>query len=178
MKLTLNCTFALDGAAPRLSPLSYVADGAYLVGDVALAEQASVWFCAVVRGDNGSIRIGAQSNVQDGAVIHCLPHGEVVVGAQVSIGHLAAIHGACIGDRCLIGMGAVVMDGVRIGHDTLVAAGSIVAGGRHFEPGILLRGSPARAVRALTDQERATIRANAAHYVARAERFRRSLRRL
>jgi carbonic anhydrase/acetyltransferase-like protein (isoleucine patch superfamily) len=188
MKLTLSRplagpgggarTYALEGTAPRLSRLCYVADGAVLVGDVALAEQASVWFCAVVRGDNGSIRIGAQSNVKDGAVIHCLPRGEVLVGAQVSIGHLAAIHGACIGDRCLIGMGAVIMDGVRIGHDTLVAAGSIVAGQRHFEPGILLRGSPARAVRALTDQERAAIRANAAHYVARAECFRRALQRL
>ena len=188
MKFTLNRapaarargarTFALDGSAPRLSPRCYVADGACLVGDVALAEQASVWFCAVIRGDNGSIRIGPQSNVQDGAVIHCLPQGEVVVGAQVSIGHLATIHGACIGDRCLIGMGAVIMDGVHIGHDTLVAAGSIVVGRRRFEPGILLRGSPARAVRALTDQERVTIQANAAHYVAQAERFGRALRRL
>jgi carbonic anhydrase/acetyltransferase-like protein (isoleucine patch superfamily) len=170
--------FALDAARPRLGPLCYVADGACLVGDVVLAEHASVWFCAVVRGDNGSIRVGAQSNVQDGAVVHCLPHGEVVVGTQVSIGHLATIHGASIGDRCLIGMGAVVMDGVRIGDDTLVAAGSIVTGGRHFDPGILLRGSPARPVRALMDHERTMIRANALHYVSQAERFRRSLQRL
>src|SRR6267378_583902 len=150
-------TFALDGIAPRLSPLSYVAEGAFLIGDVALGEHSSVWFCAV---------------------IHCLPDGEVVVGAQVSIGHLATIHGACIGDRCLVGMNAVVMDGASIGHDTLVAAGSIVAAGRRFEPGILLRGSPARAVRALTDRELAAIQVNALQYVARAERFRRTLQRL
>jgi len=171
-------TFALDGIAPRLSPLSYVAEGAFLIGDVVLGEHSSVWFCAVIRGDNGSIRIGGHTNVQDGAVIHCLPDGEVVVGAQVSIGHLATIHGACIGDRCLVGMNAVVMDGASIGHDTLVAAGSIVAAGRRFEPGILLRGSPARVVRALTDRELAAIQVNALQYVARAERFRRTLQRL
>jgi carbonic anhydrase/acetyltransferase-like protein (isoleucine patch superfamily) len=189
MKLLANCgpasrgsvgprTFALDGIAPRLGRPSYVADGACLVGDVVLGEHTSVWFCAVIRADNGPIRIGTHSNVQDGAVIHCLPQGEVLVGAQVSIGHLATIHGASIGDRCLVGMNAVVMDGVRIGDDTLVAAGSIVAGGRRFEPGVLLRGSPARVVRALTDRERAGILANAQQYVARAERFRRELRRL
>jgi carbonic anhydrase/acetyltransferase-like protein (isoleucine patch superfamily) len=170
-------TFALDGIAPRLSRPSYVADGACLVGDVVLGEHSSVWFSAVIRADNGPIRIGTHSNVQDGAVIHCLPQGEVLVGAQVSIGHLATIHGASIGDRCLVGMSAVVMDGARIGDDTLVAAGSIVAGGRRFEPGVLLRGSPARVVRALTDRERAAILANAQQYVARAERFRRALRR-
>ena len=171
-------TFALDGIAPRLSPLSYVAEGAFLIGDVVLGEHSSVWFCAVIRGDNGSIRIGGHTNVQDGAVIHCLPDGEVVVGAQVSIGHLATIHGACIGDRCLVGMNAVVMDGASLGHDTLVAAGSIVAAGRRFEPGMLLRGSPARVVRALTDRELAAIQVNALQYVARAERFRRTLQRL
>jgi carbonic anhydrase/acetyltransferase-like protein (isoleucine patch superfamily) len=171
-------TFALDGLAPRLSRHSYIADSACLVGDVELDDYSSVWFGAVIRGDNGSIRIGCHSNVQDGAVIHCLPNGEVIVGAQVSIGHLATIHGACIGDRCLVGMNAVVMDGTRIGHDTLVAAGSIVAGGRNFEPGVLLRGSPARVVRPLTDRELAAIQANALQYVARADRFRRALKRL
>ncbi len=170
--------FALDGATPRISPLSYVADGAVLVGNVVLEDHASVWFGAVVRGDNGSIRIGSGSNVQDGAVIHCLPEGEVTIGAQVSIGHLAAIHGAAIGDRCLVGMCAVVLDGAVIGPDTLVAAGSVVAGGRRFEPGVLLRGSPACAVRALTARELAAIRTNATQYMDRAERFRRGLRRL
>ena len=166
---------ALDGVAPRLGALAYVADSASLVGDVVLGEHASVWFGAVIRGDNGSIRIGPRSNVQDGAVIHCLPQGEVAIGAEVSIGHLATVHGACIGDRCLVGMNAVVMDGARIGRDTLIAAGSVVTGGRSFEPGLLLRGSPARAVRQLTQAELAAIRTNAAQYVARADRFRRLL---
>ena len=178
MKTGGPCTFALDGVEPRLDVRCYVADGAYIIGDVQLAEQSSAWYCAVIRGDNGRVRIGRQSNVQDGAVIHCLPGGEVVIGAQVSIGHLAAIHGACIGDRCLIGMSAVVMDGARIGQDTLVAAGSIVTGARQYESGVLLRGSPARAVRALNDRELAVIRANALEYVARADRFRRGLQRL
>jgi carbonic anhydrase/acetyltransferase-like protein (isoleucine patch superfamily) len=171
-------TFALDGATPSLGPLSYVADSACLVGDVQLGEHSSVWFCAVIRADNGPIRIGCGSNVQDGAVIHCLPDGEVVVGDQVSIGHLATVHGACIGDRCLVGMNAVVMDGAHIAHDTLVAAGSIVAAGRRFEPRVLLQGSPARVVRALTDRELAGIQANASQYAARADRFRRELRRV
>jgi len=171
-------SFALDGIAPRLSPCSYVAEGACLVGDVVLGAHSSVWFCAVIRGDNGSIRIGCHSNVQDGAVIHCLPDGAVVIGTQVSVGHLATIHGASIGDRCLVGINAVVMDGASIGADTLVAAGSIVTGGRRFEPGVLLRGSPARVVRGLTDRELAGIEANALQYAARADRFRRSLRRI
>jgi carbonic anhydrase/acetyltransferase-like protein (isoleucine patch superfamily) len=171
-------TFALDGMAPHLSPFTYVAEGACLVGDVVLGEHSSVWFCAVIRADNGPVRIGQNSNVQDGAVIHCLPNGQVGVGAHVSIGHLATVHGACIGDRCLVGMNAVVMDGARIGHDTLVAAGSIVAGGHCFEPGVLLQGSPARVVRTLTDRELAGILANAEQYAARAELFRRKLSRL
>jgi carbonic anhydrase/acetyltransferase-like protein (isoleucine patch superfamily) len=170
-------TFALGEVLPRLGRPNYVADGACLVGDVVLGDHCSVWFCAVIRGDNGPIRIGCQSNVQDGAVIHCLPEGEVLVGAQVSIGHLATIHGASIGDRCLVGMNTVLMDGASIGDDTLVAAGSVVASGRGFEPGVLLQGSPARVVRALTDRELAGIQANALQYVAKAERFRSALKR-
>jgi carbonic anhydrase/acetyltransferase-like protein (isoleucine patch superfamily) len=177
-RLTGPHTFALDGVAPRLDRLSYVADSACLVGDVVLGKYASVWFGAVVRGDNGAIRIGCHTNVQDGAVIHCLPQGRVEIGEQVSIGHLATIHGASIGDRCLVGMNAVIMDGTRIGHDSLVAAGSIVHGGRSYESGVLLRGSPARVVRTLTDRELAGIQANALQYVQRADRFRRELRRL
>lgn len=170
-------TFALDGVWPRLSWPSYVADGACVVGDVVLGADSSVWFCAVIRADNGPIRIGSQTNVQDGAIVHCLPDGEVVIGGQVSIGHLATIHGARIGDRCLVGMNAVVMDGASVSHDTLIAAGSIVPGGRSFEPGVLLQGTPARVVRRLTDRELAGIRANALQYVARAERFRVGLQR-
>jgi len=168
-------TFALDGLRPRLGANSFVADGAFIIGDVYLGEQASAWYCAVIRGDNGAVRIGFQSNVQDGSVVHCLPGGQVLIGAQVSIGHLATIHGARVGDRCLIGIGAVVLDGAILGHDTLVAAGSIVTGGRTYEPGVLLRGCPARAVRVLSERELAGIRTNALEYVARADRFRRAL---
>ncbi len=169
---------ALDGLAPRVAPGAFVADGACLVGDVALEEHASVWFCAVLRGDNGSIRIGRQSNVQDGAVIHCLPGGRVDIGAQVSIGHQATIHGASVGDRCLIGMHAILMDGVCIGQDSLVAAGSVVPAGRRFEGGWLVRGRPARAVRPLTDRELGHLQANALEYVARSARFLRGLQAL
>jgi carbonic anhydrase/acetyltransferase-like protein (isoleucine patch superfamily) len=170
--------FALDGLAPALSADAYVAAGACVVGDVTLASRASVWFCAVLRGDNGSIRVGERSNVQDGAVIHCLPGGRVDLGSQVSIGHQAAIHGARIGDRCLVGMQAIVMDGAVIAPDTLVAAGSVVPPGRRFGPGMLVRGRPARAVRALTARELDQIQANALEYAARAERFARTLWRL
>jgi carbonic anhydrase/acetyltransferase-like protein (isoleucine patch superfamily) len=170
--------FALDRVAPAVACGAFLADGACVIGDVTLAERSSVWFCAVLRGDNGSLRIGERSNVQDGALIHCLPGGRVDVGSQVSIGHQAAIHGATIGDRCLIGMQAIVMDGAIIASDTLVAAGSVVPPGRRFAPGMLVRGRPARAVRALTDRELDHIQANALEYVARAERFARTLRRL
>jgi carbonic anhydrase/acetyltransferase-like protein (isoleucine patch superfamily) len=167
--------FALDGLQPRAAAGAFVADGACLVGDVTLARRASVWFCAVLRADNGPIRIGECSNVQDGAVIHCLPGGRVELGSRVSIGHQAAIHGARIGDRCLIGMQAIVMDGAQIEQDTLVAAGSVVPPGRRFGPGMLVRGRPARAVRTLTVRELDQIQTNALEYVARAERFARSL---
>lgn len=170
--------FALDGLAPRLAAGAFVAEGAFVVGDVHLAEGSSVWFGAVIRADNGAVRIGPRSNVQDGAVIHCLPSGQVELGQGVSVGHQAAIHGATIGDHCLIGLHAIVLDGARLGIDTIVAAGSLVPPGRSFEPGVLVKGRPARAVRPLTGAERDHIRANAHEYVERAARFTRGLRRV
>jgi carbonic anhydrase/acetyltransferase-like protein (isoleucine patch superfamily) len=172
-----GCLYALEGLAPRLGPGTYVAHGAHLIGDVELADRCSVWFGAVLRADNGAIRIGPRSNVQDGAVIHCLPQGRVELGACVSVGHQAAIHGASIADRCLIGIQAIVLDGVRLQSDTLVAAGSLVPPGRCFEPGVLVKGRPARAVRRLSARELDHIQANALEYAARAERFARALQR-
>jgi carbonic anhydrase/acetyltransferase-like protein (isoleucine patch superfamily) len=170
--------YAFDGRAPRIAAGAFVAAGAVVVGDVQVGEGGSVWFGAVLRGDNGAIRIGPRSNVQDGAVIHCLPAGRVELGCGVSVGHQAAIHGASIGDHCLIGLHAIVLDGARIGSDTLVAAGSLVPPGRCFGPGVLVKGRPARAVRCLTAAERDHIRSNADEYVERAGRFARGLQAL
>jgi carbonic anhydrase/acetyltransferase-like protein (isoleucine patch superfamily) len=172
-----GCLYALEGLAPRLGPATYIAGGAHVIGDVELADRCSVWFGAVLRADNGAIRIGARSNIQDGAVIHCLPQGRVELGACVSVGHQAAIHGASIADRCLIGIQAIVLDGARLECDTLVAAGSLVPPGRRFEPGVLVKGRPACAVRRLTSRELDHILANALEYAARAERFARALQR-
>jgi len=172
-----GCLYALEGLAPRLGLDTYVAGGAHVIGDVELADRCSVWFGAVLRADNGAIRIGARSNIQDGAVIHCLPHGRVELGTCVSVGHQAAIHGACVADRCLIGIQAIVLDGARLECDTLVAAGSLVPPGSRFEPGVLVKGRPARAVRRLTSRELDHIQANALEYAARAERFARALQR-
>jgi len=168
--------FALEGLAPCLDDTVYVADGAFVIGDVRLGTRCSVWFGAVLRADNGSIHIGADSNVQDGAVIHCLPGERVDIGARVSIGHLACIHGASIGDRCLIGMQALVMDRAVIAADTLIAAGAVVPPDRSYGPGLLLRGRPARPVRRLAPNELDRIQANALEYVARAARFAHALR--
>jgi carbonic anhydrase/acetyltransferase-like protein (isoleucine patch superfamily) len=160
--------FALGSRAPELCRSAYVAPGACLIGDVELGARSSVWFCSVLRGDNGPIRVGARSNVQDAAVVHCRPGGHVSIGCLVSIGHQASIHGASVGDRCLIGMQAIVMDDAEISHDTLVAAGSVILARRRYEPGVLLRGRPARVVRALSKPEIDLIRTTALEYEERA----------
>jgi carbonic anhydrase/acetyltransferase-like protein (isoleucine patch superfamily) len=170
--------YRLGGHAPQIHPDAYVADSALLIGQVLLAAQASVWFGAVLRGDNEPISIGAGSNVQDGAVLHTDPGFPLVVEAGVSIGHQAMLHGCTIGAGSLIGIQAVVLNGAVIGSDCLVGAGAIVTERKTFPERSLILGAPAKVVRTLSDEDLARSRAAAASYVARIADYRATLLRL
>jgi carbonic anhydrase/acetyltransferase-like protein (isoleucine patch superfamily) len=138
---------------PRVDPSAFVAPGSRVVGDVELGERSSIWFNAVVRGDTSNVRVGARTNVQDGAVVHTDAGHPCVIGEDCTIGHLALVHGCTIGNGCLVGMGAIVLTGAVIGDESIVAAGSLVLEGKDFPPRSLLVGSPVKLVRTLTDDD-------------------------
>ncbi|MDQ3484965.1 MAG: gamma carbonic anhydrase family protein [Actinomycetota bacterium] len=161
-----------DGFAPVVARDAFVADGVTLVGAVTLRLESSVWFGAVIRADGAPIEVGEGSNVQDGCVLHSDPSYPVVVGARVTIGHRAVVHGCTIEDDTLIGMGAVVLNGAVIGRGTLVAAGSVVLEGTVVPPGSLVAGVPGKVKRECTDAERERMRSGAESYVTRAQAYR------
>ncbi|MCK9194273.1 MAG: gamma carbonic anhydrase family protein [Nevskia sp.] len=157
---------------PRLAAGAYVDETACVIGDVELGEDASVWPMAVLRGDVNAIRIGARTNVQDGSVLHVTHDGPyspggaaLMVGDDVTIGHGVILHACTIGNRCLVGMGALVLDKVVIEDEVFIAAGSVVPPGKRLVSGFLYRGSPAQQARPLTDTERAQLKYSAEHYV-------------
>lgn len=160
--------YRLAGQRPVLADTAWVAPSADLIGDVRLADGASVWFGACIRGDNTPIRIGERSNVQEGAMLHSDPGAPLDVGTDCTIGHHAVLHGCTLGDRVLIGMGAIVLNRAHIPDDCIVGAGALVTEGKTFEPGSLIVGSPARTIRPLDDTAKAMLRVSAAHYVAKA----------
>ena len=155
----------------KVHPTAFIAPGAFVIGDVTLGADASVWFNAVLRGDSESLTIGAGSNIQDGAIGHADPGLPLVIGAGVTIGHRAIAHGAHIGYHSLIGMGAIVMNGARIGAHSLVGAGALVTEGKAFPERSLILGSPARLMRPVTDEEIAMMRRTALQYVEKARAF-------
>jgi carbonic anhydrase/acetyltransferase-like protein (isoleucine patch superfamily) len=163
--------YGLDGVSPELGDGCWVAPDAVLIGRVRLLPGASVWFGAVLRGDNDWITIGPDSNVQDHAVIHADPGQPVTIGRGVTIGHRAIVHSASVDDRCLIGMGAILLNRAHIGAGSLVGAGALVTEGKTFEAGQMILGSPARAVRALSDEQADGIVHSAQVYVANARRY-------
>jgi len=163
--------YAIDNVSPTLAPGAWAAPSADLIGDVRLAPRASVWFGAVIRADNTPILIGEDSNLQDGAIGHSDPGFPLIVGARVTVGHQAILHGCTLADHVLIGMGAKILNGATIASDCLVGAGALVTEGKSFEPGMLIVGSPARAIRSLTDEEKQALRLSAAHYAEKAARF-------
>lgn len=157
--------YRLGGKSPTVAKNAFVAPEAVLVGEVQLDEQASVWFGAVLRGDNEPIKVGARSNVQEGAVLHADPGFPLAIGSDVSIGHQAMLHGCTIGDGALIGIQAVILNGAAIGAESLVGACALVTERKEFPPRSLIVGAPAKVLRQLTDEEVANLRANAAEYV-------------
>jgi carbonic anhydrase/acetyltransferase-like protein (isoleucine patch superfamily) len=158
--------FQLDPALVQIAPGAFVARGAVLIGDVHVGADASIWFGAILRGDTERVRVGAQTNIQDGSVVHADPGFPCLIGREVTVGHRCVVHGARVGDRCLIGMSATVMNGATLGEECIVGAGALVPEGREVPPRSLVVGVPAKVARALTDAEVAGLRASAARYVA------------
>jgi carbonic anhydrase/acetyltransferase-like protein (isoleucine patch superfamily) len=156
----------------RIHPTAFVAAGAVVVGDVTLSARASVWFNSVVRGDSASVEIGEGSNVQDNSVVHVDEGMPAVLGARVTVGHRAIIHGCVIEDDCLIGMGSVVLSGARIGRGSLIGAASLVREGQQIPAGSLAFGSPARVVGPVGPAHKEAIRNGAAHYAELANVYR------
>jgi carbonic anhydrase/acetyltransferase-like protein (isoleucine patch superfamily) len=161
--------------SPKLAPSAWVAPGAYVIGDVHLDEQSSVWYGAVLRGDTEPIRIGARTNVQDGCVLHADPGYPAMVGECCVVGHNAVVHGCEIGDNCLVGMGATILNGAKIGDGSIVAAGAVVPEGCEFPPRSLIVGIPAKHIGEVADEQAADIERGAKEYVERAASHRRSL---
>lgn len=153
-------------AKPDIHPTAFVAPGADIVGNVTLAEESSVWYQTVLRGDINRIVIGPRSNVQDGAVIHLADDFGTYVGELVTVGHKAILHACTVHDEVLVGMGAIVLDGAEIGARSIIGAGALVTGGKKIPPGSLVLGSPAKVVRTLSLEEQAGVKVWAEKYVA------------
>jgi carbonic anhydrase/acetyltransferase-like protein (isoleucine patch superfamily) len=151
---------------PQVAASAFVDESAQVIGDVTIGEESSLWMNVVVRGDVHWIRIGDRTNLQDGTIVHVMRGSHpTLIGDEVTIGHAAVIHGCTIQPRCLIGMGAIVLNGADIGADSIVAAGALVPEGLRIAPRSLVMGSPARVRRPLTDDEVTAIRDYAARYV-------------
>ena len=168
----------LNAHTPQLAATAWIADDAQLIGEVELAEGASVWFGAQLRGDGAAVRIGTGSNVQDGSVLRAEAGHPVTLGEGVTIGHRVTLDGCSVGDGSLIGIQAVVGRGARIGARCLVGAGAQVEPGAEFPDGSMILGAPARAVRPVSAEQLEGVRRGAAHYVDNARRYRAELKRI
>ena len=167
--------YRLGGDLPEVAPSAYVAPNATLVGKVVLAENSTVWFGATLRGDNETISIGVGSNVQDGAILHTDPGFPLSIGANVSIGHQAMMHGCTVNEGSLIGIQSIVLNGAIIGKSCLVGAGALITERKVFPDGCLILGSPAKVVRELTAEERENLLKVAENYAERGAYYRANL---
>lgn len=169
------------GVSPVIHPSAYIDETALVIGNVNIGRNVSVWPMSVIRGDDQSITIGDNTNIQDGTIIH-ITHDHVrapgglatVIGANVTVGHRVVLHACTVGDFCLIGMSATIMDGVVIGEKVVIAAGSLVTPGKQLESGYLYAGSPVRRIRALSEEEMVFLGYSAEHYVQLKEKHRQS----
>jgi len=167
--------YTLGDAAVAADGDYWVADNAVVVGKVLLKSDASVWFNAVLRGDNELITVGEGANVQDGAVLHTDPGYPLVIGPHVTVGHKAMLHGCEIGEGSLIGINAVVLNGVKIGSNCIIGANALITEGKQIPDNSMVLGSPGKVVKTLTEAEGMAIRVGAKHYVENARRFREQL---
>lgn len=170
--------YQLDDLTPLVHPSAYVADSAQVIGSVVLAENTSVWFGAVLRGDTETMTVGKGSNIQDLSVLHADVGCPLTIGENVTVGHQVMLHGCTVGDGSLIGIGAVVLNNARIGKHCIVGAGALVTEGKEFPDGSMILGSPAKAVKQLTPEQIAGLQQSALHYQDNARRFRTGLKKL
>ena len=168
--------YALDDLLPDVDDSAWLAPGCHVLGRVALAARVSIWFGAVLRGDNEPIVVGEGTNIQENAVLHTDMGAPLTVGANCTVGHKAMLHGCTIGDGSLIGMGATVLNCARIGRNCLIGAGALVTEGKEIPDGSLVMGVPARVIRPLDDAALAGLARSAENYAANAARFRAGLR--
>ena len=163
--------YSINGLSPSFGEEAWAAPSADLIGDVRLGARASVWFGAVLRGDNTALILGPETNFQDGSVGHSDADFPLTIGARVTVGHQAILHGCAVADDCLIGMGARILNGAYIAPECIVGAGALVTEGKRFDPRSLIVGAPARMVRQVTDEERQLLRESAAHYAEKAQHY-------
>ena len=163
--------YSLDGVAPKLADDAYVAPGAQLMGNVEMEAGSSVWFGAVLRGDNDLIKIGARSNIQDNSVLHTDPGMPLTIGEGVTVGHQVMLHGCSIGDNTLIGIGSTILNGTKVGKNCIIGAHTLIAEGKDIPDGSLVIGSPGRVVKQLSEPQIAMLKMSADIYVANAKRF-------
>jgi carbonic anhydrase/acetyltransferase-like protein (isoleucine patch superfamily) len=153
------------GVLPKIDLSVFVAGGVQLIGDVRLARDSSIWFNSVLRGDINFIEVGERTNIQDCSILHVTSEFPVRIGSDVTVGHRAVVHGCTVGNECLIGMGAILLDNAQVGSQSLVAAGAVVLPGFVVPEGMLAAGVPAKIVRPLTTEEKEQIKESALHYV-------------
>ena len=170
--------YQLDDLQPELHPTAWVADTAQVIGNVTLAEGSSVWFGVVARGDTATIAVGRGTNIQDNSVLHADVGMPLVIGDNVTVGHQVMLHGCTIGDGSLIGIQAVILNGAKIGKNCLVGAGALVTEGKEFPDGCMILGSPAKAVRQLSDAQIEGLKMSAQHYMDNARRYKTGLKKL
>ncbi len=178
MKVAAMALYQIGDDAPELDPTAWVADSGQVIGRVRMKAGSSVWYGAVLRGDNEWITLGARTNVQEGSVLHTDPGFPLTLGEDVTVGHQAMLHGCTVGDGSLIGIQAVVLNGAKIGKNCLVGAGAIVTEGKEFPDNSLILGAPARWVKELSADQLASLMAAAAHYVDNAQRYRTQLKQI
>ncbi|MES3003360.1 MAG: gamma carbonic anhydrase family protein [Pseudomonadota bacterium] len=170
--------YELEGKAPQLGQGAWIADSAEVIGDVILGDNASVWFGTVIRGDTDTIRIGRNTNVQDQSVLHADEGVPLTLGDNVTVGHQVMLHGCTIGDGTLIGIQAVVLNKAKIGRNCIVGAGSVVTENKEFPDNSLIVGSPAKAIRTLTEEQVKLLSHLSEHYVDNAKRYQRSFKKI
>ncbi len=165
MKLQFN------GVAPSINENAYVSKSVDIIGDVKVEENVSIWFGARLRADMNKIVIGANSNIQENAVVHVDIESPVIIGENVTIGHSAIIHGCNISNNVLVGMGSIILNNAKISKNSIVGAGALVTQGKEFEEGVLILGNPAKAVRKLSEEEIKSIKRSADNYVALSKKY-------
>jgi len=167
--------YKIDQKTPQIAASAWVAPNATVIGDARLGDNVSIWWNAVLRGDNDPIHIGANSNIQDGSVLHTDEGVPMHIGANVTVGHMVMLHGCTVGDNSLIGIGSVILNRAVIGKHSIVGANTLIPEGKVFPDGVLIVGSPGKVVRELSEEEKARLQKSADHYVDNARRYAKKL---